>query len=220
MVARVINARNHDLRFVNSGVKEAVLRGEAVVVRSAFHLHGLAAGLRGGQVTVMGDVGDYLGALNDGARIEVNGNSGKFTADNMTSGEIVVDGSAGYGSGIGMYGGALLIRGNSGDYTAVINKRGTIIVLGNVGEFLGVYMVGGDVVVLGDAGRNLGDWMIRGTICVRGEIASLGHNTKCMTVAQDDREKLTSLFETYAIDADPSDFRKVIPESIRPFYGR
>lgn len=220
MTNKTINAENRNLKFVNSRLKNAILREEAVVVRGASRLHALAAGLRGGEVTVVGDAGDYLGALNAGARIEVKGNTGRFTADNMTSGEVIVNGSAGYGSGIGMYGGTLLVRRDSGDYTGVINKKGTIIVLRNVGEYVGVYMVGGDIVVLGDTGRSLGDWMIRGTIYVRGEIGSLGHNTKSTTVEKDDREKLTSLFRGYGLDEDPSGFRKVVSESIRPFFGR
>lgn len=220
MAYRIINAENRNLRLVSSDLKEAILRGESVIVEKASHLHGLAAGLRGGEVTVVGDVGDYMGALNAGARIVVKGNAGRFTADNMTSGEVIVEGSTGYGSGIGMYGGTLLARRDSGDYTGVINKKGTIIVLRDVGEYVGVYMVGGDIVVLGNAGRNLGDWMIRGTIYVRGEIGSLGHNTKSMAVTQEDCEKLTSLFRRYALDENPSDFKKVVPESVRPFYGR
>jgi len=220
MADRNIRAMNRDLRFVSSRLKKAIQRGESVVVEGASHLHGLAAGLRSGDVTVIGDVDDYFGALNAGARLVVKGNSGRFTADNMTSGEVIVEGSAGYGSGMGMYGGTLFVHGDSGDYTGVINKSGTIIVLGNVGDYIGVYMVGGDIIVLGNTGRNLGDWMIRGAIYVEGDIGGLGHNTKLMRVAQDDCEKLGSLFKKYALHKDPLSFRKVTSESVRPFYGR
>jgi glutamate synthase domain-containing protein 3 len=220
MADKTINAANHDLRFVNSGLKEAIQKGEPVVVRRASHLHGLAAGLRSGEVTIVGNAGDYTGALNAGARVVVKGNSGRFTADNMTSGEVIVEGSAGYGSGIGMYGGTLLVRKDSGDYTGVINKNGTIVVLGDAGNYVGVYMVGGDIIILGKTGNNLGDWMIKGTIYVLGDVDGFGNNTKPMPLAENDREKLAAIFERYDLNEDPSSFRKIVPESLRPFYSK
>jgi glutamate synthase domain-containing protein 3 len=119
-----------------------------------------------------------------------------------------------------MYGGTLLVRKDSGDYTGVINKNGTIVVLGDAGNYVGVYMVGGDIIILGKTGNNLGDWMIKGTIYVLGDVDGFGNNTKPMPLAENDREKLAAIFERYDLNEDPSSFRKIVPESLRPFYSK
>jgi len=213
----VVDANGRDLRSVSTELKAAVAKGP-VIVQKAAHLHGLAAGLKGGQVIVEGDSGDYLGVLNDGATILVEGNACRYLADNMTRGTVIVEGDAGYGVGQYCYGGAVVIRGNAGDFTAVMNKGATVIIGGNVGDEVATYMLAGDVVIVGDAGKDLGNYLIRGNIYIGGEWESLGHNTLLEEMTQADVAKLRGYFDEYGLEADPMNFRKIARLSEKPFY--
>lgn len=214
----VVDASDRDLRTVSDQIKAGVTDG-SVVVRNASHLHGLAAGLSSGEITIEGESGDYLGVLNNGARITVEGDAGLYLGDNMTSGEVIVNGDAGYGVGQYCYGGTILVRGNTGDFTAVMNKGATIIIEGNVGNEVATYMLAGDLIILGNAGRNLGNYLIRGEIYIRGEVQSLGHNTLVEGMTEADIEKLERHFDRYQIDAPADQFRKIVRLTEKPFYG-
>jgi glutamate synthase domain-containing protein 3 len=87
---KVIDAKNKDLKTTNGLVKK-ILDGQPIAIRNARHLHGLVAGLNKGELIVRGSAGDYLGALNSGAKITVTRNAGKYAADNMTSGAIIIE---------------------------------------------------------------------------------------------------------------------------------
>ncbi len=213
----VVDASKRDLRTVSTELKGAVAQGP-VTVQGAAHLHGLAAGLKSGDVTIKGSSGDYLGALNDGATIRVKKNAGRYLADNMTRGVVVVEGDAGYGAGAYCYGGRVVVKGNAGDFTAVMNKGAVIIIGGDVGDEAATYMLAGDLVIVGDAGRNLGNYLIRGAIYVGGEWESLGHNTLIEEMTEDDLAKLRGYFDEYDIAADPAAFRKIVRLSEKPFY--
>jgi glutamate synthase domain-containing protein 3 len=216
-MAIVVDAEGLDLKVVSARIKSAIEEGD-VVLENAAHLHGLAAGLAAGEITVRGVCGDYLGVLNDGARITVEGDAGKYLGDNMTRGEIIVTGGGDYGVGQYCYGGTIVVHGDAGDFSAVMNKGATVIVGGHVGDEVGTYMLGGDVIVLGSAGRNLGNYLIRGNLYVAGEIKSLGHNTKETEIGEADLRRLAGYFEQYGISADPHDFVKIVPLSEKPFY--
>ena len=213
----VMDAGKRDLRSVSTELKEAITQG-TVVVREATHLHGLVAGLKSGEVTIQGDSGDYLGALNDGATIRIEGNAGHYLADNMTQGLVVVEGDAGYGAGPYCYGGTIVIRGSAGDFTAVMNKGATIIVTGNVDDEVATYMLAGDVIIVGDAGKNLGNCLILGNIYIGGTWESLGNNTLIEDMTQADLDKLHDYFTEYDIEADPATFKKIVRLSEKPFY--
>jgi glutamate synthase domain-containing protein 3 len=206
-----------DLKTANQALK-ASLNGKPVVISGAAHLHGLAAGLKHGQVEIQGDAGDYLGVLNAGATIHVSRNTGKYLADNMTAGTVIVEGSAGYGPGQYCYGGTIVIRGNAGDFAATMNKGATIIIAGNVGDEAATYMLKGDLVVVGNAGKNFANYLIRGDVYIGGEWQSLGHNTCLEPLGDADLAKLKSLFEAYQIHADPAHFKKIVAASEKPFY--
>ncbi len=213
----VVDASGRDLRCVGTELKGAVAKGP-VIVQKAAHLHGLAAGLKGGEVIVEGDSGNYLGVLNDGANIWVEGNAGRYLADNMTRGTVIVEGDADYGAGQYCYGGTVVIRGNAGDFTAVMNKGATIIIEGNTGDETATYMLAGDLVIVGDAGKNLGNYLIRGNIYVGGKWESLGHNTLLEEMTPADLAKLRGYFDEYGIEADQTNFRKIVRLSEKPFY--
>ena len=216
-MALVVDASGRDLRSVNKDLKQAAAKGP-VHVHDAAHLHGLAAGFKGGEVLVDEDGGDYLGVLNDGATIRVAKNAGRFLADSMTQGTVIVEGDAGYGVGAYCYGGRAVVKGNAGDFTAVMNKGATIIIRGNAGDDVATFMLAGDLVIAGNAGKNLGNYLIRGTIYIGGEWESLGHNTLVEPMAPADDAKLRGYFDEHGIDADPATFKKIVRRSEKPFY--
>lgn len=213
----VVDAKGRDLRSVSAELKEKVAKGP-VKLKEAAHLHGLVAGFRSGEVTIEGDGGDYLGALNDGATIHVLQNAGRYLADNMTRGTVIVEGNADYGVGAYCYGGTAVVKGNAGDFAAVMNKGASIIVNGNVGNEVATYMLAGDLVIVGNAGKNLGNYLIRGDIYIGGQWESLGHNTLLQEMTQSDLAKLRGYFAEYGIGADPTTFRKIVRRSEKPFY--
>jgi glutamate synthase domain-containing protein 3 len=214
----VVDASKNDLRSISAKLKELIVE-QPVTIKKSGHLHGLAAGYKGGELIVQGDSGDYLGALIDGATIRVTGNAGRYLADNMTSGTVIVEGDAGYGAGQYCYGGTMVIRGSAGDFTGVMNKGATLIVEGDVGDEAATYMLAGDLIILGSAGANLGNYLIRGTIYIGGTWTSLGHNTlKEEGLSEADRANLRSLFDRYGVEGDPESLTKIVRLSERPFY--
>jgi len=216
-VSPVLNAKNKDLPAASMALKEALAAGP-VRIRNATHLHGLCAGLKAGQITIEGDGGDYLGALNDGAYIHVTGHARQYLADNMTRGTVVVDGDAGYGVGAYCYGGTVLVKGNAGSFTAVMNKGATILIGGNVSDEVATYMLAGDLVIVGSAGKNLGNYLIRGNIYIAGTWETLGHNTQLVDMESDDLVKVRGYLEQMGLQADPATFKKIVRLSVKPFY--
>lgn len=214
---RIIDARACDLRPVSTDLRAHLGEGE-ITVCDAEHLHGLGAGLKSGRVTVLGNAGDYLAVLNDGATIHVTGDVGNYLADNMTRGTVIVDGNAGRGATPYCYGGTVVVRGNAGSFTAVMNKGATVIIGGNMGDEVATYMLSGDVVIVGNAGKNLANYLIRGNVYIAGTWESLGHNTKLEPLTEADIAKLRAYFDQYGIPADPAAFRKIVRLSEKPFY--
>jgi glutamate synthase domain-containing protein 3 len=217
-MSRVLDAKGRDLKTTSTQLKSLLVKNP-IAVKHAAHLHGLCGGLKSGEITIEGDSGDYLAVLNDGALIRVTGDAGKYVADNMTSGQVIVDGDADYGAAQYCYGGTVAVKGNAGDFTATMNKGATIIIGGDVGDEACTYMVAGDVVIVGNGGENLGNYLIRGSIYVGGDWASLGHNCALRELNGDDTKKLEALLEEYGLSADVKSFRKITPQSDKPFYS-
>lgn len=213
-----IDAKTQDLKALNFALKESV-NGTPVKVRNASHIHGLAAGMKHGEIIIESNAGDYVGVLNAGATIQVTKDAGKYVADNMTSGTVIIDGNADYGAGQYCYGGTVVVRGNAGDFTATMNKGAVIIVAGNVGDEVGTYMLKGDLIVIGDAGDNFANYLIRGTVYIGGQWKSIGHNTKIEPLVDEDKAKLRGYFDYFQIQADPTTFKKIVAASEKPFYN-
>lgn len=212
-----VNAKSKRLREVSKALKDS-LNGQPVTISNAEHLHGLASGLKDGEVTIQGNAGDYVGVLNDGAIIKVTANAGNYAGDNMTGGTLIVDGDTGYGAGQYCYQGTVIVHGNAGDFTATMNKGATVIVVGNVGDEAGTFMLAGDLIIVGNAGDNFANYLIRGNVYIGGDWKNLGHNTKIDPLTSDDISKLQDYFSMYDIDADPRTFKKIVAESEKPFY--
>jgi methylamine---glutamate N-methyltransferase subunit B len=212
-----IDAKNKDLKAVNTKLKELV-NGTPVQIKNVSHLHGLAAGLKHGEIIIQGDAGDYLGVLNAGATIRVTQNAARYVADNMTAGTVIIEGDTDFGAGQYCYGGIVIVHGNSGDFTATMNKGATIIVCGNVGDEVATYMLKGDLVVVGDAGENFANYLICGNVYIGGQWKSIGNNTKIEPLTEEDIAKLRAYFEAYQIETNPAAFRKIVAASEKPFY--
>jgi methylamine---glutamate N-methyltransferase subunit B len=212
-----LDAKSKDLRVMNTEIKKSI-NGVPVNVNHVAHLHGLAAGLKHGEIIVQGDAGDYVGVLNAGASIRVTGNAARYVADNMTAGTVIIDGNTGYGAGQYCYGGTVLVRGSSGDFTATMNKGATIIICGDVGSEAGTYMLKGDLIVIGNAGLNFANYLIRGNVYIGGQWRSLGNNTRVEPLTEEDKAKLRATFEAYQIETDLATFKKIVAASEKPFY--
>ena len=154
--------------------------------------------------------------------IKLNGNAGWFVGDNLTDGEVIVEGSAGDGAGQGIYGGTVVVHKSVGSRTGEIMKNGTIIIGGNSGFMTGIFMMGGRMIILGDVGEDLAESIIRGEIYVKGNISSLGYNAKIVKPTEEDKEILKKDLAKYGFNLsykELDEFKKVVPESPRPFYG-
>ena len=214
---KTMSVKSKSLKEVNS-ILRSTLNGDPITLSNASHLHGLAAGLKHGEVIIKGSAGDYLAVVNDGATVRVSQNAGNYAADNMTGGTVIIEGSAGFGAAQYCYGGTVVIQGDAGDFTATMNKGALILINGNVGSEAGTYMLKGELIVVGNAGENFANYLIRGTVYIGGSYLSLGNNTKVVPMGADDILRLSAYFEKYHIHADPAAFKKIVAASEKPFY--
>ena len=213
-----LDCKEKQLRDISPKIKEHVASGKKIKLVNASHIFGLASGLKSGEITIEGDIGDWLGMLNHGSRITVNGNAGDYAGDNAWDGEILIKGNAGNAIGLYAYGGALVVHGNVGNGVGQMLKGGTIVVSGNVGDEVGMYMVGGKIIIGGNAGKDLGQTMIRGAIYIAGEPVSLGANTKFEKISKEDIDYIASISKKYGINFKSNEFKKIVPLAERPFY--
>lgn len=213
-----VDAKGKELKDVSPQMRDAVSKGNNVVVKNADKLAGLGAGFRTGKIRVEGDAYDYVGAVNAGAEINISGKAHNFLGDNMTTGKITCAGDTGYGAGMYCYGGQLFVKGGAGDFTATMNKGATIVIGGNVGNEVGTYMTNGDLIILGNAGKSLGNFIIRGTIYLKGKAESYGNNVKEEPMTKDEMDRIGAILKAEGYNANPKDLKKLVPISNKPFY--
>jgi glutamate synthase domain-containing protein 3 len=74
------------------------------------------------------------------------------------------------------------------------------------------------MVVLGTVGTGIGESMYDGVIHVRDPQAGekLGGNVMLVDIADGEKKEVAALFEKYGIEADPGDFKSIVPK----VYGR
>ena len=219
-----INANHKTPRDINQAIKKSAKENDKIIIKNPNAMHYMAAGLTEPvEVLIDGSAGYFVGTMIHGAKIHINGNAGWFPADNMTEGEVIIDGSAGDGVGQGIYGGVVVVKRDAGSRTGEIMKNGTIIIGGNSGFMSGLYMMGGRIIVLGDISNDAGESIIRGAIYVKGDIKSLGKNAKVEEINDKDKEELYELLTNYGFqltEDDYKNFKKIVPRSNRPFYGK
>jgi len=219
-----INANHKTPREINQAIKKSAKENDKIIIKNPNAMHYMAAGLTEPvEVLIDGSAGYFVGTMIHGAKIHINGNAGWFPADNMTEGEVIIDGSAGDGVGQGIYGGVVVVKRDAGSRTGEIMKNGTIIIGGNSGFMSGLFMMGGRIIVLGDISNDAGESIIRGAIYVKGDIKSLGKNAKVEEINDKDKEELIELLTNYGFQLTEDDykkFKKIVPRSNRPFYGK
>jgi glutamate synthase domain-containing protein 3 len=180
-------------RDINKAIRAQIKKGAATRIEGLTGQDSIAVGLKGdAKITIIGESGDFFGALNEGTTLLLKGNSGRYLGDTLITGKIVVEGDCGDGVGTNMLGGDILIKGNAENRVGAGMKGGVIIVDGDVGDELGLHLFNGDILVTGDAGKNVGQFMSGGSIFVNGKIGSLGENAKSEKPDKNDKLKLTN----------------------------
>jgi formylmethanofuran dehydrogenase subunit C len=140
----------------------------------------IGADMEGGELTVVGTAGDYLGESMRNGTIITRGDAGAFVGAGMRGGRIDVSGNAGAFAGSGragtlqgMAGGAIVVRGNAGDRAGDRMRRGLLLIEGNAGDYCVSRMLAGTAVVLGRVGIDAGYLMRRGTLILGRSPAAL-----------------------------------------------
>lgn len=144
---------------------------QLVFHNSSAKLDFVGAHMKGGSITVHGDVGAYLGFQAKNADITVNGSAGAYAASGMAGGSLKVNGNVGDylaaaipGDRKGMKGGLVIVTGNAGDRAGDQMRRGIVLIEGNAGAYCASRMLAGTIGVLGSVGDYVGYGMRRGTL--------------------------------------------------------
>lgn len=178
---------------INEAIRAQMKKGATTRIEGLTGQDNIAVGLRSdSKITILGDSGDFFGALNNGATLLLKGNSGRFLGDTMLSGKIVVNGNVNDGPGANMFGGEILIKGNAGSKVGAGMKGGSIIIDGDVEDELGLNLYNGDIIVTGNAGKKVGQSMLGGNIFINGDIGGLGENARIQKPDKKDKLKLTN----------------------------
>ncbi len=143
-------------------------------------VHGIGAGMDGGQMHVAGPAGRHAGSEMTAGTLVIDGDAGDWLGAHLHGGLIVVKGRAGHlvgaayrGSPRGMTGGTILVYGPAGNEIGRAMRRG-IIVTGGAGDAVGFGLLAGTILVFGPCGIRPGAEMRRGTIGLFGrELPSL-----------------------------------------------
>lgn len=140
-------------------------------------VHGLGAGMAGGELTIDGPAGHRVAAGMTGGRVDVLGDAGDEAGMAMAGGVLRVTGNAGdrlgaasAGASKGMSGGEIVVLGSAGAEAAARTRRGLVVVGGNAGEDAARAMVAGTLVVFGRTGARPGRASKRGSIVALGGI--------------------------------------------------
>ena len=150
------------------------------LVPAADNLDFIGAGMRQGELTVVGNAGDAIGQGMRGGLLRVEGNTGDEAGTGLSGGELRITGNTGerlggpsLGATQGMSGGQIQVQGSAGDRVGERMRRGLILIQGDVGSWCGVNMIAGTIVVQGRIGAMAGSGMRRGTLLLSGPPADL-----------------------------------------------
>lgn len=212
MAAPIYATRDINRVLANSVNKNRNARIEGLAGQDS-----VAVGMRGDvRINIVGNAGDFLGALNDGLTLIVQGDCGRFLGDNMLGGRIIVHGYSGKGAGTYMAGGMIVVRGGTEGNAGQFMRKGALVIDGDAGPFVAAGMTGGDILITGQAGENLGQYMTGGTIFVNGDVESLGANAVRDSLSKDDKVKLTEYLTELNISGQFK-FKKYVADLPTPF---
>jgi len=182
-----------------------------VLVRgSVAHVHGIASGMRGGDVLIEGDAGNGVAAEMSGGRVEIRGAVGDDAGAGMSGGALLVSGDAGDrlgaarpGAQKGMTGGEIVVRGSAGVDVGAACRRGLITVMGDVGADAARSMIAGSLLVAGRCGDGAGRFNKRGSVIAIGglELPST-YRYACTFRPPHLRVTLTYLVRRYGVSFD------------------
>jgi glutamate synthase domain-containing protein 3 len=212
-IEKNINVKGLCTREINVMIKKVIKNehNSDVNIENIDKQNNIAVGLyENASIIIDNDVGDLVGALNDGAIIRVKGNADRYAADGMTEGEVIIEGNAGEGAGTAMSGGTLRIGKNAGNNLGQLLKGGTIIIGGDVGDQIGNFMINGKIIIGGNAGKELGGSMVGGVIYIRGNYESCDPNLTEEKLLEEEEEDLKDLFMKNQIPHSPLEFKKVV----------
>jgi formylmethanofuran dehydrogenase subunit C len=140
-------------------------------------VHGLGAGMKGGELYVAGDAGDGVGERMSGGSIGISGNAGDGAGVGMAGGVLRIGGSTGdrlggvaAGAAKGMTGGEIIVGGSTGGDAGARARRGLIVIGGDAGPAAGRAMIAGTVVVFGHIADGAGLGNKRGSLIAIGGI--------------------------------------------------
>ena len=128
--------------------------GRVRVEGALAQVHGLAAGMTGGEMVIDGDAGRLVAAKMTGGSVEVRGSVADEAGAAMAGGTLRVTGNAGdrLGSAVpgatkgmtgGMTGGEIVVGGSAGADAAARARRGLVVVAGNAGHYAARAMIAG-----------------------------------------------------------------------------
>ena len=131
----------------------------------------VGTGMQSGELTVVGNAGDYAGESMRGGTLHIRGNAGDYLGAGMRGGNIAVSGNTGAfaasaraGHTKGMAGGTIVVRGAAGDRAGDRMRRGLLLIEGDAGGYCASRMLAGTIAVLGHIGTHPGYLMRRGTL--------------------------------------------------------
>jgi formylmethanofuran dehydrogenase subunit C len=90
-------------------------------------LFGVARGMAGGILTVVGDAGDFAAAALRGGLVVVRGQVGERAADRMRRGMLIVEGDAGPAAASRMIAGTVIVCGWAAAGIGTLMRRGTVV---------------------------------------------------------------------------------------------
>jgi formylmethanofuran dehydrogenase subunit C len=148
-----------------------------VIEGSVPHVHGIASGMLGGEVLIVGDAGHAVAVEMRGGRVEVRGRVGDDAGSGMSGGTLEIGGDAGDrlgaarpGAQKGMTGGEIVVRGSAGVDAGASCRRGLIVVMGNAGADAARSMIAGSLFVGGRCGDGAARLNKRGSVIAIGGI--------------------------------------------------
>jgi glutamate synthase domain-containing protein 3 len=197
---------------INSAIRAQINKGAATRIEGLTDQNNIAVGLSSDtKITIIGNAGDFFGALNDGPTLLLNGNAGRFCGDTMSSGNIIVEGSCADGVGANMQGGLIFVKGEAGSKVGCGMKDGAIIIDDDVKDDLGLFLMGGDIIITGSAGKNVGISMLGGNIFINDKIKSLGAGARVQKPDKEDKLRLTNYLTEQNLTGEFK-FKKVTSE--------
>jgi glutamate synthase domain-containing protein 3 len=200
----------YSTKDINKAIRTQTKKGASTRIEGLTGQDCIAVGLKNdSKITIIGEAGDYFGALNDGTTLLLKGNSGRFLGDTMITGTIVVNGNVHHGAGTNLLGGEIIIKGNAGSKVGAGMKGGSIIIHGDAADEIGMQLYNGDIIVTGNAGKNIGSSMTGGTIFINGKVGDLGKNVKSEKPNKNDKLKLTNYLTEQNISGEFK-FKKII----------